>query len=183
MKMLIQRKMYIAHYVIFGITNRPTERTILNIVHKFKETGLVKLSSESVAAVRKSLYGNPKTSTRHRSQELNLSRTTLRQILTKDLIMHAYKIQLTQELRPSDHLKRRTFANWISKQAQLDKDFSQKIIFKDEAHLYLSGCVNKQNCGILVGENPRDNIEKPMHPERVTAWCGFWAGGIIGLFF
>ena len=28
----------------FRITNRPTERTILNIVHKFKVTGSVKLS-------------------------------------------------------------------------------------------------------------------------------------------
>ena len=23
----------------------------------------------------------------------------------------------------------------------------------------------------------------PMHPARVTVWCGFWSGGIIGPFF
>jgi len=22
-----------------------------------------------------------------------------------------------------------------------------------------------------------------MHPQRVTVWCGFWSGGIIGPFF
>ena len=26
-------------------------------------------------------------------------------------------------------------------------------------------------------------IEKPMHPQRVTVWCGLWAGGIIGPYF
>ena len=23
-------------------------------------------------------------------------------------------------------------------------------------------------------------IEKPLHPQCVTAWCCFWTGGIIG---
>ena len=26
-------------------------------------------------------------------------------------------------------------------------------------------------------------IEQHMYPQRVTVWCGFWSGGIIGLFF
>ena len=26
-------------------------------------------------------------------------------------------------------------------------------------------------------------IEKPIHPKRVTVWCGFWSRGIIGTFF
>ena len=25
--------------------------------------------------------------------------------------------------------------------------------------------------------------ELPMHPKRVTVWCGFWAGGLIGPYF
>ena len=25
--------------------------------------------------------------------------------------------------------------------------------------------------------------EKPMHPQRVTVWCGFGAGGVIGPYF
>ena len=25
--------------------------------------------------------------------------------------------------------------------------------------------------------------EKQIHPQRVTVWCGFWTGGIIGLYF
>jgi len=26
-------------------------------------------------------------------------------------------------------------------------------------------------------------MEKPMHLQRVTVWCDFWSGGIIGPFF
>ena len=26
-------------------------------------------------------------------------------------------------------------------------------------------------------------IEKPLYLKRVTAWCGFWAGGIIEPYF
>ena len=30
---------------------------------------------------------------------------------------------------------------------------------------------------------PHTYIEKPMHPKRVTVWCGVWSRGIIGPFF
>ena len=50
----------------------------------------------------------------------------------------------------------------------------------DEAHFHLGGYVNKQNCCIRGSENPKMIIEKPLYPQRVTVWSGFWAGGIIG---
>ena len=25
--------------------------------------------------------------------------------------------------------------------------------------------------------------EKPLHAQRTTVWCGFWAGGLIGPYF
>ena len=61
--------------------------------------------------------------------------------------------------------------------------FWKKIIFSDEAHLDLGGYVNKQNCPIWGTENPHAHIKKPVHPQRVTVWCGFWFRGIIGSFF
>lgn len=64
-----------------------------------------------------------------------------------------------------------------------DHDFSNKIILSDEAHFHLSGYVNKQNCRIWGSENPREMVEQPLHPQRVTVWCGFWSGGVIGPYF
>ena len=55
-----------------------------------------------------------------------------------------------------------------------------KIIFSDEAHFDLGRYVNKQ---VWDTENPHAYIEKPMHPKRVTVWCGFWSRGIIEPFF
>jgi hypothetical protein len=76
-------------------------------------------------------------------------------------------MQLTQELKRADHIKRRKFVNWVlSKQCSVD--FVKKIIFSDEAHFHLSGYVNKQNCQIWGNENPRASMEKQMHPQRVT---------------
>ena len=40
-----------------------------------------------------------------------------------------------------------------------------------------------KNCRIWDSENPRVISEKQMHPQRVTVWCGFWEGGIIGPYF
>ena len=60
---------------------------------------------------------------------------------------------------------------------------AKQFIFLDKAHFDLGGYVNKLNYRIWGTENPHAYIEKPMHPKRVTVWCGFWSRGIIGLFF
>ena len=75
------------------------------------------------------------------------------------------------------------FAKWACDRLTEDADFAKKIIFSDEAHFDLGGYVNKQNCRIWGTENPHAYIEKPIHPKRVTVWCGFWSRGIIGPFF
>ena len=65
-----------------------------------------------------------------------------------------------------------------------DADFGKKkIIFSDEVHFDLGGCVNKQNYRIWGIENLHAYIEKPTHSKRVIVWCGFWFRGIIGTFF
>ncbi|GFU90455.1 uncharacterized protein TNCV_1796861 [Trichonephila clavipes] len=49
----------------------------------------------------------------------------------------------------------------------------------DEAHFWLNGYVNKQNCRIWSEANPQVYVETPLHPEKLT----LWAGGIIGPYF
>ncbi|GFW99504.1 putative transposable element [Trichonephila clavipes] len=53
----------------------------------------------------------------------------------------------------------------------------------DEAHFWLNGYVNKQNCRIWREANPQVYVETPLHPEKLTVWCALWAGGIIGPYF
>ncbi|KAJ8955827.1 hypothetical protein NQ318_005370 [Aromia moschata] len=54
-------------------------------------------TAERIAVVAQSVRENPRTSTRHRAQQFNVSRTSLRRILHKDRGLFAYKLQLTQE--------------------------------------------------------------------------------------
>ncbi|GFS99489.1 putative transposable element [Trichonephila clavipes] len=62
-------------------------------------------------------------------------------------------------------------------------DFHKRILFSDEAHFWLNGYVNKQNCRIWSEANPQVYVETPLHPEKLTLWCALWAGGIIGPYF
>ncbi|GFV66615.1 DUF4817 domain-containing protein [Trichonephila clavipes] len=62
-------------------------------------------------------------------------------------------------------------------------DFHKRISFSDEAHFWLNGYVNKQNCRIWSEANPQVYVETPLHPEKLTVWCALWAGGIIGPYF
>lgn len=179
---------------IFGRNNVPNSSTVKRIIEKFENTGSVSdvkhttrarrgRSEQNITAVRESVAESPGTSIRHRAQELDITTATLQRILTKDLHLHAYKVQLTQQLLPTDHAQRREFTDWILEQQEVNADFADKIIFSDEAHFHVDGCVNRQNCRIWGSENPRTIHEKAMHPQRVTVWCALWSGGIIGPFF
>lgn len=177
-----------------GRKEAPSAPYVRFLLKKLRETGTIidkptrdkpktVRTTENIAAVAESVRESPGTSVKHRSQQLNISKSSLRRILHKDLGMTPYKVQLVQELKPRDHPLRFHFASWACDQLENDADFGQKIIFSDEAHFHLGGYVNKQNCRIWGTENPHVIMEKPMHPQRVTVWCGFWSGGIIGPFF
>ncbi|GFU22972.1 uncharacterized protein TNCV_3946471 [Trichonephila clavipes] len=58
-------------------------------------------------------------------------------------------------------------------------NFHKRILFSDEAHFWLNGYVNKQNCRIWSEANPQVHVETPLHPEKLTVWCALWAGGIL----
>lgn len=178
----------------YGPHNRPSKtlirltmdrfcstHTLLDNVHPQRRRTV--RTEEVVAAVERSVEEDPNESIRRRAQQLDLCPSTLWKILRKDLGLHAYKIQLLQELKPRDHHMRRTFGQWAENQNALDPQFNKKILFSDEAHFWLNGYVNKQNCRIWIAEQPEATIEKPLHPLKVTVWCALWAGGIIGPYF
>ncbi|GFS54912.1 hypothetical protein TNCV_3576261 [Trichonephila clavipes] len=56
---------------------------------------------------------------------------------------------------------------------------SAYIASHDEAHFWLNGYVNKQNCRIWSEANPQVYVETPLHPEKLTVWCALWAGEIL----
>ncbi|GFT02604.1 DDE_3 domain-containing protein [Trichonephila clavipes] len=78
--------------------------------------------------------------------------------------------QLKDQLqRPSMSLRVSVIATGV------DKDAGER----DEAHFWLNGYVNKQNCRIWSEATPQVYVETPLHLEKLTVWCALWAGGIL----
>ncbi|GFX18375.1 transposable element Tc3 transposase [Trichonephila clavipes] len=75
------------------------------------------------------------------------------------------------------------FVEWARNEIAVVPDFHKRILFSDEAHFWLNGYVNKQNCRIWSEANPQVYVETPLHPEKMTVWCALWADGIIGPYF
>ncbi|GFV74116.1 uncharacterized protein TNCV_4510231 [Trichonephila clavipes] len=75
------------------------------------------------------------------------------------------------------------FVEWAKKEIAAVPDFHKRILFSDEAHFWLNGYVNKQNCCIWSEANTQVYVETPLRPEKLTVWCALWAGGIIGPYF
>ncbi|GFX55732.1 uncharacterized protein TNCV_3428031 [Trichonephila clavipes] len=82
-------------------------------------------------------------------------------------------------IHQNDHQARRRFVEWAQNEIAVVPDFHKRILLSDEAHFWLNGYVNKQNCRISSEAYPQVYVETPLHPEKLTVWCAFWAGGIL----
>ncbi|GFU77421.1 ATP-binding cassette sub-family A member 1 [Trichonephila clavipes] len=82
-------------------------------------------------------------------------------------------------IHQNDHQARRRFVERAQTEIAVVPDFHKQILFSDEAHFWLNGYVNKQNCCIWSEANPQVYVETPLHPEKLTLWCALWAGGIL----
>ncbi|GFW52807.1 uncharacterized protein TNCV_2393861 [Trichonephila clavipes] len=82
-------------------------------------------------------------------------------------------------IHQNDHQARRRFVEWAQNEIAVVPDFHKRILFSDEAHFWLNGYVNKQNCRIWSEANPHVYVETSLHPEKLTVWCALWAGGIL----
>ena len=94
-----------------------------------------------------------------------------------------YKVTIHYQMTTADKEQRTSFARWFSHKCESDSTFLENVWFSDEAHLELDGCVNTQNCRIWAAERPDVVMEKPLHNQKVTAWCALSAKGIIGTFW
>ncbi|GFX30576.1 transposable element Tc3 transposase [Trichonephila clavipes] len=71
-------------------------------------------------------------------------------------------------IHQNDHQARRRFVERAQNEIAVVLDFHKRILFSDEAHFWLNGYVNKQNCRIWSEANPQVYVETPLHPEKLT---------------
>ncbi|GFY21141.1 putative transposable element [Trichonephila clavipes] len=82
-------------------------------------------------------------------------------------------------IHQNDHQARRRFIGWAQNEIAVVPDFHKRILFSGEAHFWLNGYVNNQNCRIWSEANPQVYVKTPLHSEKLTVWCALWAGGIL----
>jgi transposase len=177
----------------FNVRSSPSYDCIINLVKRFREFGTVSdrkrsgrpRAARSEFAIQNAyddVQENPKTSLRRRSNQLQISVRSLGRIMNQ-MKFHPYKVQLTQKLEITDHQKRLDLARTFLQLSDAHDGFISHLFMSDEAHFHLSGYVNKQNCRYWSAENPRILHELPLHPQKVTVWCGMTSERIIGPYF
>ncbi|GFT29725.1 hypothetical protein TNCV_4891371 [Trichonephila clavipes] len=62
-------------------------------------------------------------------------------------------------IHQNDHQARRRFVEWAQNEIAVVPDFHKRILFSDEAHFWLNGYVNKQNCRVWSEANPQVYVE------------------------
>ncbi|GFT67214.1 DUF4817 domain-containing protein [Trichonephila clavipes] len=161
------RNTYLVLRPFYRRQNRPSEQLIRLTMERFRTT--FTLIDNSHPQRRRT--EDPNESIRHRVQELDLYPSTLWKILRKDLGLRAYKIQLGQELKPNDHQARRRFVEWAQNEIAVVPDFHKRILFSDEAHFWLNGYVNTQNCRIWRAVVPtRRRSRRDLTPLDYFLW-------------
>ncbi|GFW62735.1 uncharacterized protein TNCV_2624981 [Trichonephila clavipes] len=83
-------------------------------------------------------------------------------------------------IHQNDHQARRRFVEWAQNEIAVVPDFHKRILLNDEAHFWLNGYVNKQNCRIWSEANPQVYVETPLHPEN---WLFGALYGLVESFF
>ncbi|KAK3892905.1 hypothetical protein Pcinc_003271 [Petrolisthes cinctipes] len=181
------QRTYRRHY---RVRDAPSVSAIRTFINRFEEQGAVSdrtrsgrlrtvRTDETREQVRESIEENPGTSTRRRSRQLRISRTSLQRVL-RNLNLFPYKVQLVQQLKPKDYQQRLQYAVRIQELARNDRNFTQNLMMTDEAHFHLNGFINKQNCHFWGFENPRSVHQRELHHVKCTVWCGLTADEIIG---
>ncbi|XP_020297470.1 uncharacterized protein LOC109862000 [Pseudomyrmex gracilis] len=157
----------------------PKKSVILRLVKRFEQTGSVlddrvgkcgakrtARTPQNIEQLQERVRANPRTSLTRLAQEIGVSSSTTYRMMTEDIDMFPYKIQMLQTLSPLNEEKRLAFATTFGAYLSQKRGNLPYIWFSDEAHFWLNGYVNKQNCRIWSTENPHEYETTTLHPQR-----------------
>lgn len=170
----------------------PDDKAIRRWFNQFRDTGSVlkghspgrpKTSEDTVENIRQSCVRSPKKSLARRSLQLNLPKSTVYTVMRKRLRLHAYKIQIRQQIKPTDRPKRTDFAALMLNEIDDNPNFIKQVLFSDEATFHTNGVVNRHNCRIWGALQPNIIQEHVRDSPKVNVWCGLLHDQVVGPFF
>lgn len=176
----------------FGIRQRPSRNTISAWIQKWRETGSIQnkkstgrprtacnLGNEE--RVRNAINNSPTRSVIRHAAVLGLTDRSTRRMLRK-MKFHPYKVSVVQELSNQDKINRLNFCqNFMA--LHNNHNIGNNLFMSDEAHFYLHGGVNKQNCRYWAEHNPHQIHQRPLHSPKLTVWCAISSSRIVGPYF
>ena len=98
---------------------------------------------------------------------LDIPMSTVNKSLRNVRRCYPCKMTHVQELFPADLLMRHTFALEFLTHTKVVSEWLWDILWTDEAHFYLHGLVNSQNCSIWATQNTFANVPVPFHSAKV----------------
>ena len=129
-----------------------------------------RVSEEKQAEIVGAFGDDPTTSQRKVAIQCETSLSTVNRVLKKQEI-RPWKFTVVQEMKDTDPEKRVDFCNYVLEQNLNAPDWSNNIVFSDEATFHLNGNVNLHNCFYYSNENPHQILEKGMKSQYVTIWA------------
>ncbi|GFS50652.1 uncharacterized protein TNCV_2042291 [Trichonephila clavipes] len=149
----------------------------ITIIQKFLDKGQTQKECDSMHSVLERTLRHKKINVPADYWPKRLAR----KILTKSSIFIIISLKIFRQHCHFTSLSdpEKGFAERAQNEISVVPDFHKRILISDEAHFWLNGYVNKQNCRIWSEANPQVYVETPLHPEKLTVWCALWAGGIL----
>jgi hypothetical protein len=152
---------------------RPLERfQETGSVVKSKSSGRPPVTQDIVEDIRERIEDNPNISLRRLALQSNVPLSTCHKDVKKNLKMHAYKINVYQELKPQDFEARVNYCHRFQQTFDND-DLLDLTFYSDEVWFMLSGYVNSQNFHMWSTDNPHAYLEALLHPQKIGIWYYF----------
>ena len=171
----------------------PDERTISNIVTKFKQTGSVLdlprsgrsrsvRTQETIKKVENLIQDRPNISVSSGALGLEISRSSFYRTI-KELGFRPFKPCAAIDLSDDDFDRRQEFCESMIDRIKAEPGILDKIIWSDESEFKLNGTINRHNCRYWASTNPHELLRRSQYAEGIMVWCGITSSGIIGPYF
>ena len=165
------------------VAEKPSRSTVYALIRKFQMTGnvadldrsgrptLQDIRSPVVEELVDESHG--RISTSKISRISNISQSSVHRILTNQLKLHPYRIQVVHSLSDRDKENRVTFANEMLNRISEDPTLVQNILWTDEAHFCLSAEVNFSELKVI---SRGFACSRPARSPDLNG-CDFWLCG------
>ena len=98
------------------------------------------------------------------------------------------KIKLSKQeenyqLKLSDCDRRFLACQYFAIQIKQNENYSDRIVFSDEAIFHTDGSISPHNCRWWSKTKPNFTQTKPIYSQKIIVWCAMYRHGIIGPYF